>query len=104
MGHAGGCEAVTQFAHGTEKLGEIAWLSWTLGTALFTSVYFALYLSGLPGTAAVVLALAAAATGTLVGACALSSTRRHGVCPEGGSWALVAAGLTMATAQTIATI
>jgi len=58
-----------------ERLAEAAGLSWALGTALFTAVYFVLYLARVPATATIALALIMAVTVVVVGLRRLGTVR-----------------------------
>ncbi len=58
-----------------ERLAEAAGLSWALGTALFTAVYFVLYLARVPAAAAIALALIIAVTVMVVGLRRLGAVR-----------------------------
>ncbi len=58
-----------------ERLAEAAGLSWALGTALFTAVYFVLYLARVPAAATIALALIIAVTVMVVGLRRLGTVR-----------------------------
>ncbi len=67
-----------RIASPVEQCAELAGLCWALGMALYTSVYFLLYLFGLPLGLASAPALAIALVGTAMGARMARAARRSG--------------------------
>ena len=88
------------FVQGAGALGEVVGLGWSLGLALFTSIFFALYLGGVASRAAVAPALVLALAGVAVGVRSLRTARRGDPSvKDSGPRALVTVGLGMAAVQ-----
>src|SRR5919199_4175585 len=88
------------FVQGAGALGEVVGVGWTLGLALFTSIFFALYVSGVTSRDAVAPALVLALAGVAVGVRSLRTARRGDpAVKDSGPRALVTVGLGMAAVQ-----
>ena len=88
------------FAQGAGALGEAVGLGWALGLALFTSIFFALYLGGVASRDAVAPALVLALAAVAVGVRSLRTARRGDpAVKDSGPRALVTVGLGMAAVQ-----
>jgi len=99
---------MTRAAWTHARRAEIVALSWALGMALYTSVYFVLYLIGIPLSAAVAPALVVAVAGVTIGMIALRRARARDAgdsddTPDGAP-ALVVVGLGIAAVQTVVTV
>jgi hypothetical protein len=88
------------FVQGVGARAEVVGLSWALGLALFTSIFFALYLGGVASHDAVAPALVLALAGVALGTRALRTSRRGDpAVQDSGPGTPVMVGLGMAAVQ-----